>query len=57
MQNLKKIENIDFIKSDLRIFVERVSKDTYLKIFSDNLTDNSVKPSNFDVLNSGIDFI
>ncbi len=53
----KKIESSNFIKSDLRIFVERVSKDTYLKIFSDNLNDNNVKPSNFDVLNSGIDFI
>ena len=52
----KKIENSNFIKSDFRIFVERVSKDTYLKIFSDNLTENKVKPSNFDVLNSGIDF-
>ncbi len=52
----KKIENSNFIKNDFRIFVERVSKDTYLKIFSDNLTENNVKPSNFDVLNSGIDF-
>ena len=52
----KKIESSNFIKNDLRIFVERVSKDTYLKIFSDNLNDNKVKPSNFDVLNSGIEF-
>ncbi len=43
----------DFIQSDFNIFLERVTKDTYLKIFGDNLQKSDIKPNNFDVLNSG----
>ena len=54
--NFKKNLNLDnFLKSDLNIFIERVTKDTYLKIFSDNLYDNEIRPNNFDVLNSGFE--
>ncbi len=54
--NFKKNLNLDnFLKSDLNIFIERVTKDTYLKIFSDNLYDNDIRPNNFDVLNSGFE--
>ena len=55
-----KIENdlkLDgFIQSDLSIFLERVSKDTYLKIFGDNFLKESIKPNNHDELKSGFDF-
>ena len=33
---------------------ERVSNDTYLKIFDANISNSKVKPSNFDVLSSEI---
>ena len=54
--NFKKNLNFDkFLKSDLNIFIERVSKDTYLKIFKDNLSESRIKPQNPDVLKSGLD--
>jgi len=52
----KKLNLNNFIKSDLKIFVERVSKDTYLKIFDNNLPEDSIKPKNLDNLNSGFNF-
>ena len=51
---IKKIETTKFISSDINIFLERVNKDTYLKLFANNLSENKVKPKNFDVLNSGV---
>ena len=53
----KNIELDNFLKSDLSIFIQRVTKDTYLKIFSDNLYDNKVRPNNFDVLQSGFEIL
>ena len=56
--NLKKslyLEN--FLKSDFNFFLERTNKDTYLKVFSNNLTESVVRPENPDILNSGFDFI
>ena len=54
--NFKTNLNLDkFTKSDFNIFLERVSKDTYLKIFSANLSDTKFKPKNPDILNSGFD--
>ena len=38
------------------MFVEKTNKDTYFKIFSDNLQDSKIKPKNFDVLHSGFNF-
>ena len=56
--NFKKNLELDsFLKSDLNIFIQRVTKDTYLKIFSDNLYDNEVRPNNFDVLQSGFEIL
>ena len=45
---------IDFIDSDLKISVEKVTNDTYLKIFESNLinTDKDIKPSNQNQLTS-----
>ena len=54
--NFKKKLNFDeFLNSDLNIFIERTNKDTYLKVFSDNLYENKIKPKNPDILNSGFD--
>lgn len=47
--NLKK-----FNKSDLNINVEKVTNDTYLKIFDNILYDTPLKPTNFDTLKSEI---
>ena len=44
----------NFLSSTFSLSSERVSNDTYLKIFDANITNNKVKPSNFDVLNSEI---
>jgi len=52
----KKNLNLDnFFDSKLNIFLERVTKDTYLKIFSDNLYNNEIRPENEDILNSGFE--
>ena len=47
--NLKK-----FIDSNLRFNIEKVSNDTYLKIFDTNLIDKQIKPFNQNTLNSNI---
>ena len=53
----KKTLNLEkFITSDLDLFLERVSKDTYMKIFSDNFIENEITPTNYEVLKSGFDF-
>ena len=52
----KKLKLKNFFKSDFNFFIERVSKDTYLKIFQDNLSHSKIKPANPDLLNSGFDF-
>ncbi len=49
----KSLKLDNFSQSDFNIFIERVTKDTYLKIFGDNLQKSDIKPKNFDVLNSG----
>ena len=43
-----------FSKSILNINVEKVSNDTYLKIFDTNLIDKQIKPTNQDTLNSSL---
>ncbi len=45
-----------FLQSDFSLFLERVTKDTYLKIFGNNLEKSPIKPKNYNVLNSGFDF-
>ena len=49
----KDLKITNFTQSDFSIFAERVTKDTYLKIFGDNLAKSDIKPNNYDVLNSG----
>jgi LPS-assembly protein len=44
---------VNFDSSNLDIFVEKVSNDTYLKVFDTNLTETPIKPLNSSVLNSG----
>ncbi len=45
----------NFTDSDLRLNFERTNKDTYLKIFENQLFNNESKPKNPDMLSSGID--
>ncbi len=52
----KKFELNNFIDNKINLFVERLNKDTYLKIFNSNLSQSTIKPKNPDVLNSGVDF-
>ena len=53
----KKLNLKNFISSDFNLFVQRTNKDTYLKIFSDSLTNSIIKPQNLDILNSGFKFL
>ena len=52
----KRFELNNFIDNKINLFVERLNKDTYLKIFNSNLSQTTIKPKNPDVLNSGVDF-
>ena len=45
----------NFNRSDLKIFLERTNKDTFLKIFANSLSDSDIKPKNNDILKSGVD--
>ena len=47
-----KLDN--FLSSKFYLTSERVSNDTYLKIFDANISNNKVKPKNFDVLTNEI---
>ncbi len=44
----------NFMKSELKINIEKVSNDTYLKIFDSNIHESTVKPTNFNTLKSEI---
>jgi LPS-assembly protein len=44
----------DFDSSDLKISIKKVSDDTYLKIFDQHITKSSLRPENFDNLNSSL---
>ena len=46
--------NLDkFEESKLNFFLEKVSNDTYLKVFDTNLIDTEIKPLNSNILNNG----
>ncbi len=47
----------NFNESNFNFFIEKVNKDTYLKIFDNTLASDSIKPKNLDLLNSGFDFL
>ncbi len=47
--NLKKFES-----SNLTLVLEKVTNDTYLKVFDSHITNSVVRPVNFDVLNSSL---
>ena len=47
--NLKK-----FNSSNLKLKLNKVSKDTYLKVFDQHLTKSTLRPDNFDKLNSSL---
>ena len=44
----------DFNSSDLKLSLKRVSNDTYLKVFDQHITKSSLRPENFDNLNSSL---
>ena len=44
----------NFDKSQLNFFLEKVTNDTYLKVFDTNLIDTPIKPSNPNMLNTGL---
>ncbi len=45
----------NFNDSELKFYVERTNKNTYLKIFDNYLLKNDIKPKDKNVLSSGID--
>lgn len=45
----------NFTTSNLELYFEKTNKDTYLKIFDNQLFNNRSKPKNPDILSSGID--
>ncbi len=45
----------NFIESSLDISFQKVSNDTYLKVFDTNIVNTDLKPDNFDTLTSEID--
>ncbi len=51
------LDLISFLKSDLKISLEKISMDTYLKIFDSNLSNlnSEIKPDNQDKLVSNIE--
>ncbi|WP_440934913.1 LPS assembly protein LptD [Candidatus Pelagibacter sp.] len=54
----KKNLNLEnFNVSDFNFFLERVNKDTYIKIFSDNFIESKIRPINYDMLKSGFDLL
>ena len=50
----KNLKLKNFFTSDFNIFIEKTSKDSYLKIFNDNLAKSPIKPENTDSLHSGL---
>ena len=44
----------NFLKSDFKLNVEKVTNDTYLKVFDSNLFETAIKPSNKDKLTSSL---
>ncbi len=44
----------NFLSSKFYLLSERVSNDTYLKVFDANISNNEVRPKNFDVLSNEI---
>jgi len=47
-----KLENFNL--SDLKLSIKKVSNDTYLKVFDQHITKSSLRPENFDNLNSSL---
>ena len=44
----------NFESSNMKFFLEKVSNDTYLKVFDTNLMETEIKPSNPNKLNTGM---
>ena len=48
----KDLELENFNSSNLSLSIERITNDTYLKVFDENIVTKTLKPNNYDVLNS-----
>ena len=46
----------NFNESNLDIQLEKTNKDTFLKVFEDNLIKNDVRPKDYNILTSRLDF-
>ena len=46
----------NFIESSLKVSLQKVNNDTYLKVFDANIVNAELKPDNFDTLTSDINF-
>ena len=44
----------NYNSSDLKLSLKKVSKDTYLKVFDQHITKSTLRPDNFDNLNSSL---
>ena len=53
----KNLKLNNFYTSDFNFFLEKTSKDTYLKVFNDNLQKSPIKPENQDSLHSGVNLV
>ena len=53
----KNLKLNNFYTSDFNFFLEKTSKDTYLKVFNDNLQKSTIKPENQDSLHSGVNLV
>jgi LPS-assembly protein len=48
------LDLVNYISSDLKISLEKVSDDSYLKIFDPHITKSKLRPNNFDKLDNNI---
>tara|TARA_B100000575_G_scaffold247177_1_gene212521 strand:+ start:2203 stop:4632 length:2430 start_codon:yes stop_codon:yes gene_type:complete len=46
----------NFVDSSINISFQKVNNDTYLKVFDTNLVNTDLKPDNYDILTSEVDF-
>ena len=46
-----------FSTSQIKLSVEKITNDNFLKVFENNLSENILKPDNFEVLNSNLSIL
>ena len=53
----KKLNLKEFLSSELNVYLESVTNDTFLNVFKNNLIKSSIKPDSYNTLNSGFDLV